>query len=99
MEKFGKIVAGVLLVALNMMLTMITVSYLWLWFIVPLGAASITWAHAFGLSLIVVFFQNRNKSMFKPDMFVKMTVSGRLGKNIGLATASLLIGYVTQLFM
>lgn len=99
MEKFGKFVVNTLLVSTNLALTMFTLSYLWLWFVVPLGVPAIGWAHAFGLSLIVVFFQVRNKPMWKPELFNKVTIPRRLGLNIGFAAGSLLIGYITSLFM
>lgn len=99
MEKFGKFVVNALLVSVNLSVTMFTLSYLWLWFIAPLGLPAIGWAHAFGLSLIVVFFQARNKPMWKAELFNKITVTRRLGMNIGFAVGSLFFGYITQLFM
>lgn len=99
MEKFGKFVAGALLVAINLTLMMYTLSYLWLWFVVPLGVPVISWAQAYGLSLFAVFFQTRNKPSFKAELLNKLTVAQHVGKSIGFAIATLGFGYVASLFM
>lgn len=42
------------------------VSVLWRWFVVPLGAPEITWAHAAGLSLILGSMRSRLENRGNP---------------------------------
>lgn len=56
----GKLIAGMAGIPLAMLVIAVfipwygfAVSVLWRWFVVPLGAPEITWAHAAGLSLIL----------------------------------------------
>lgn len=90
---------NVFLVVLNILLTAFALSTLWGWFVVPIGVNAISMAQAFGLSLIVVYFQVRNKPILKPEMIVKIGYRRRLLINLGMSTMSLAIGYVTTLFM
>lgn len=99
MEKFGKFVFGLLLVVISLVTSTFTLGYLWQWFVVPLGVSAISMAQAFGLTLIVTFFQVRQAPHIKPDLIIKRTYTQRLGFNIGMAMMALTIGYVTQLFM
>lgn len=99
MEKFLNVVLQVLMVVVNTTLMMFTLSSFWLWFVSPLGVPTIDMAHAFGLSLIVTYFQVRNPKFFKPELLIKRTFMQRFGYNFGITLMGLLLGYVTSLFM
>lgn len=99
MDKFTNGLFYVLFSLINFFLLMITLSTLWGWFVVPIGVPAIGLAHAFGLSLIVSYFQVRNPKMFKPEVLIQRSLSQRFGFNFGITLSALLIGYVTQLFM
>lgn len=94
-----KYVVNITMVIVNILMTMITLSMLWGWFIVPLGVVSIGYAHAFGLTLIVAFFQVRNATIFNPEVVLKRTYQQKLFTNFGMVSMALLIGYITSLFM
>jgi len=99
MEKFLNVSLHVLMVIINTTLMMFTLSSFWGWFVVPLGVHSIGMAHAFGLSLIVTYFQVRNPKFFKPELLIKRTFMQRFGYNFGITLMGLLLGYIVSLFM
>lgn len=73
-------------------------SYLWQWFVVPLGAVSISIPIAIGLSMLVAFLTHQDQSLL-----VKQKVDNIVGKAIGkmMFTPLLIwfIGWVIQLFI
>lgn len=99
MEKFGNGVVYVLLVTVNLFLMMFMLSSMWEWFVVPIGIKSIGYAQAFGLSLMITYFQTRNPKLFKPEVMLKRTFYQRFGYNFGMTLMALTIGYITSLFM
>lgn len=94
-----KYVVNTTMVFVNIALTMILLSLLWGWFIVPLGVVPIGYAHAFGLSLIVTFFQVRNPKLFKSELLVTRTYSQKLFTSFGMILTAMFLGYIASLFM
>jgi hypothetical protein len=94
----GCLVASVLIpvIAAYMIFSMAFVlPYLWLWFIVPLGAAPIGMAHAYGLATVLHFF------VIPTDIKADDRDTDN-GKAIALLLRpwiALLVGYITHLCM
>ena len=99
MEKFLLVMGGVALFVFQLLLTMFTISTIWGWFIVPLGAPVIGMAQAYGISLILAYITVRSTPDFKTDILRTMSLSERVGKSIGINVGILLIGWVGTLFM
>ena len=71
-------------------------SYLWLWFVVPLGVSPIGVLHSYGLSLVVLMMTLR------PSIYKNDEKEVDKGKIVGIFLSpwiSLLIGYVVYLWM
>jgi membrane protein implicated in regulation of membrane protease activity len=97
------VVLGLMLVVLNVIYSGWVLSLLWLWFIVPLGVASINVPWAIGLLLIVRLLPVRNFPRFDDeknqvkDEFIK---SLSRNKDISISiTIILLSGYISNLFI
>lgn len=95
-----------LMIAINILLTLISVllqmavlTSLWAWFVTPLGVGPISYAQAFGLNLLVTYFQVRNPKGFKPELFAPRTYRKKMGTQIGIQVTALILGYITTLFM
>lgn len=99
MDKFLKVFSWVVITLLQLMLTMFTISTVWGWFIVPLGAPVIGWAQAYGLSLIIAYLTFRMNPAFKTDLLQTLTFGQRVGRAVGLNIGLLIIGYIGTLFM
>jgi hypothetical protein len=89
----------VTLTLISMVLQVVLLTSLWGWFVVPLGVSPIGYAHAFGLNILVTYFQVRSQKIFKPDVLVKRSYRKRIGTNIGLQITALILGYIATLFM
>lgn len=99
MEK-GLILIGKFVVAvLNLILTMFTISTLWGWFIVPLGAPVIGWAQAYGIALIATWLAVRTAPNFTPGVLRDLTFGQKIGKTTGINIGVLLLGWIATLFM
>lgn len=99
MERALIAIGAVLVILLNLMLTMFTISTLWGWFIVPLGAPMIGWAQAYGLALIAAYISVRNAPIFQPGIIEKLTFGQKIGKAVGINLGVLIVGFVATLFM
>lgn len=87
-----KFIGIVALLILSIILTAYTVSTLWLWFIVPLGAPTIGMAHAYGAALLLQYLTVR---VSDKEEDVGATVVLQILKSLG----ALLVGLVTLQFM
>lgn len=87
------------LVIVNTFLMMFMISTLWGWFVVPLGVVEIGMAQAFGISLMITYFQVRNPRLIKPEFMVERTFTQRFSTNLGMTLTALILGYITSLFM
>lgn len=92
--------------AINIMLTVIgavlqvfLLTSLWAWFVVPIGVPAISYAQAFGLNLLVTYFQVRAPKVFKSELFTPRTYRKKMGTQIGMQITGLILGYITTLFM
>lgn len=99
MSKFLTFVGGAVILFLNLILTMFTISTLWGWFIVPLGAPVIGWAQAYGLALIAAFIAARNLPSYAPGVLQPLTFGQKIGRTVGINAGALLIGWLATLFM
>lgn len=99
MEKAITVISGLVITILSLILTMFTISTLWGWFIVPLGAPVIGWAQAYGLALILAYFKARQSTNFVEGILEKLTFGQKVGKTVGVNLGALLIGWVATLFM
>jgi len=88
MENIGKLAVGIL----SLILTAFVLTYLWGWFIVPLGVKALSIPHAVGISAIVTYLVQRPGG--KPVSFGDAVMS-----RLGMSAAGLLIGYVAHLMM
>lgn len=68
-------------------------SYLWLWFLVPLGLPAIGVAHAFGLGILKGFMFARLQTQ-KKDANIKQTFKDFMTYNLFVPTFGLIFGYV-----
>lgn len=97
MKTLGKVIGYVTLVAIMVILGSFTVQTLWGWFIVPLGAKAIGMAHAYGLMVIAMYLKFKNiKREKKVDDY---SFAEKCFCGIGFMGMTLLIGYITTLFM
>lgn len=48
-------VATLLLRGVNLLLNVLLISHLWAWFVVPFGLPYISWAHAYGIDLLLSY--------------------------------------------
>lgn len=94
-----KIFVNAVLVLLSVVLQLLLLTSLWGWFVVPLGVSTIGYAQAFGLNLLITYFQVRNPKPFIKDLFIERSYRQKLGTNICLMITGLLLGYIAQLFM
>lgn len=83
----------------NLLLMLFTITSLWGWFVVPLGAIPITMVQAFGINLLITFYQIRNPKLFKPEMLIKKTFGQRQGYHFGITLTALTLGFIASLFM
>lgn len=80
-------------------LTGLAISLLWQWFLVPLGVIPIGIAHAFGLSLIVMFFKLRGHKDFVKEVLVQKSKSRQWFECFATPVFAIVIAYITTLFM
>ena len=89
-------IAGFLaLVPLSIMFNAYILHQMWAWFIVPLGAAPIGLAHAWGLAILVAMFTTK-------DHRIEGTNKQKIARGLGLFMApffTLLFGYIAHSFM
>jgi hypothetical protein len=76
-------------------------SWLWLWFIVPLGAPQIGIAWSIGISALVGMLRGSNPEPPKPEDFeeAKSRLVKAYSRVITMPLASLLIGWLAHLAM
>lgn len=86
-------------IVIQIFLTMLTVSTLWAWFIVPLGVTGIGLAHSYGLAIILTFITMRSTPTFAPEVLQNLTMSQKLGRALGINLSVLLFGWIATLFM
>jgi hypothetical protein len=94
-----KVFFNVTLTLISMVLQLILLTSLWGWFVVPLGVVSIGYAHAFGLNLLLTYFQIRNPRVFKPDLLIERTYGKKISNNIFIMLTALLLGYIASSLM
>lgn len=99
MEKGFIAIGKVVIALLNLVLTMFTISTLWGWFIVPLGAPVIGWAQAYGIALIAAWLTVRSAPNFNPGVLRDLTFGQKVGKTVGVNLGVLLVGWIATLFM
>lgn len=101
METFSKIVL-LLVLAIGAVITGAwAFSTLWGWFVVPLGFPALSWAHAYGIMLVVNILKIKNKD-FKSAVGEKKEFSDSVGELLGFFVVYLVavgLGWVTMLFM
>lgn len=79
-------------------LEVVTIKYLWLWFVVPLGFVEISFVHTLGISILIFLFTHR----FLNEDFESKSLEERLGLTIMilLKTATcLFVGWLASNFM
>lgn len=99
MSTFLKAVGWLVLAAISLVVTSVTLVYLWGLFIVPFGVMALGYAHAYGLTIIAGFFLfplavrliDNEKTEGKTFEYAVMHISG-----CGLFC---LFGYLASLFM
>ena len=92
--KFLQAVGCFAVAVLTLIAAAFTLSTLWGWFIVPLGAPAIGIAHAAGISVLLTYLKMRQvKAKDERDFLSKVTDA--YGRMIGV----LLLGYIIKLFM
>lgn len=99
MEKAITVIGGLVVLILNLFLAMFTVSTLWGWFIVPLGAPVISLVQAYGLILILAYFKARHSTNFVKGVLEHLTFGQKVGKAVGINLIVLLVGWIATLFM
>ncbi len=87
----GAIIIGIILLSI---LRGFVLSYLWQWFVVPLGVPDITVVHAIGISMLVAFLTYENA--YQGDSKEATT---KLAGSVLAMPFILLIGYVIHSFM
>lgn len=98
MEKFGRYMITLLLVVANVYLVATAIALLWGWFIVPLGVASISMVHAYGLSIIVGFMTTGVSDLTKANNDPK-DLNNKLAMKVVISLSAMLGGWVTFQFM
>lgn len=98
-EKVISVIGVAAFVLFNLILTMFTISTLWGWFVVPLGAPVIGWAQAYGFALIASYIAVRNSPKFADGILKKQGMAERMGNSIGWNAIVLLFGFIATLFM
>ena len=73
------------------MLAGLVIADLWLWFVVPLGLAAISQAHAVGLLILIFFLTNFGKQAYTKEIKVESLTGRVIGLNIGLAIGALVV--------
>lgn len=99
MEKFLSVVVVTSILLFNLMLTMFTISTIWGWFIVPMGAPVIGWVQAYGIALIMTYIAARQTPSFSEAIVKKLTLGQKIGKSVGINIGVLLLGWIATLFM
>lgn len=94
-----KLFFNVVLTFASILLQLILLTSLWGWFVVPLGVPAISYAQAFGLNLLLTYFQVRNPKVFKPDLLVASTYRKKVNTNIFIMLTALLLGFIASSFM
>lgn len=89
-----KVIGAITLFILMVLLHAFTVSQLWAWFIVPLGAQAISMAHAYGIGIIITYFKQNIVKKEQNDNIGELMVNGVLFTGM-----TLLLGWLTTLFM
>lgn len=92
--KFLQAVGFVVVAILTVLAAAFTLSTLWGWFIVPLGAPAIGLAHAAGISVMLTYLKMRQVKQKDERPFLDK-VSDAYGRMIVV----LLLGYIIKLFM
>lgn len=77
-------------VLIGSVVSILTLQHLWNWFIVPIGAIELSFAHSFGLLLISSLFSNTKEKKPYSGMFHRY-----IAKNVVLLT----IGFVLKDFI
>jgi len=95
---FGILLGFGLLIPIYM-LAGIVIADLWLWFVVPLGLAAISKAHAVGLMILLFFLTNFGKEGYHKDKDVKSLTGRVLALNLSLALGALLVWGVGALIV
>lgn len=104
MDKFVRILTGLLLVSLNFLLMTFTFTTLFNWFLPPLGFPAITMVHAYGLILLAIFTVHRLKlaPQQKPEnknkSYLRRTAENTY-MNTLLSGTALLLGWITVSLM
>ena len=98
----GLAIATLLFIPLSVFLNAYTMSYLWLWFIVPLGVPAIGMANAMGIMLVKGFLMAK----YEPKTDTAATTEEKIEKfkahlyfSITMPLAGLGVGYIFQSFM
>lgn len=101
MDKLLIVIGRLATTSLILFLTAITFHSLWYWFVVPIGLNAISYANAYGLVLIVAYFNARNLSRRKlvDEVIQKQDYWQRTWTIVGINLGALIIGYITSLFM
>jgi hypothetical protein len=94
-----KYIGYTLVVITNMLLMLFTITSLWGWFVVPLGVVPITMVQAFGINLLVTYYQVRHPKLFKPEVLIKRTFIQRSVYQFSITLMALVLGYIASLFM
>ena len=89
------VILAILAVGALAWMSAVTITWLWAWFIVPLGVMQLSLAHAFGISGIVYYLTYRpvTNEVDKEQAFKA------LGQAVMMPFVALGLGYIYQLFM
>lgn len=89
------VIGAVVAIGAIVWMSAVTLTWLWLWFVVPLGVMQLSLAHAFGISGIVYYLTYRpNTNKVDKDEAVKAMTQAAM-----IPFTALGLGYIYQLFM
>lgn len=94
-----KYVGNFVLAVALMFLSMYTLQALWGWFVVPLGVPALTLAHAYGISVLALFFKFKAKDRKDEPKEGDYSFAEKCFGSMAVLGLILLMGKIASLFM
>jgi hypothetical protein len=99
MEYFGRIISMIILLAVTVIIAAYVFSKLWLWFIVPVFEVnSLRLVEAIGIFILIIFVTAKRGKDLEEDDYWKDFIN-KVKFSVTFSFLSLLLGYITKLFL
>lgn len=95
----SEVIGAAVLVAINVLLSCLAITLLWLWFVTPLGVPAISLAQALGLTVFVMFFKLKGSPILRSELVRQIPFTRRICYQIGMSIGAIGLGYIASLFM